>query len=197
MAEKQSKKLRSKAPFKIQDEDLKTPLHDEILLWLDTHVADLLGTLKGHRHEIAVHYHGLEVGQTVTTRVRFEVVKKEWQKPVVVDKSITGFVDLLVQFRAFPQAWETFVFDDRYKRPEIDLAQCQPQDEVHFLHPVVGFEVKASIASLGETIRHIRMLQVKRKGVPFCIVSPDDRFARTLEEQGIGFIQYPGRSMDP
>jgi hypothetical protein len=192
VAKQQSKKRTSTLPIAFTDDDLKTPVHDEIMLWLDANAERLLGAIQDHRHEIAVHYHGLEVGHTVTTCVRFEVVKKEWQKPIDVNKIATGYVDMYIKYRAFPQEWETFEFEDRFKRPEIDLAKCTPQDEIHFLQPFVGFEVKSSIASLGELIRQIRTYQIKFKGVPFHVVSPDDRFATILEEQGIGFIKYPG-----
>ena len=54
-----------------------------------------------------------------------------------------------------------------------------------------GFEVKPSIRSIGEVVRQIRMYQEFTKGTKWLVVSPDDRFANTLEEQGIGFLKAP------
>ena len=57
-------------------------------------------------------------------------------------------------------------------------------DERFFL-----FEVKTQIKSAGELIRQINYYKEYVRG-HYVVVSPEDKFARILKEQGIGFIPY-------
>ena len=144
------------ARFGFADADLKTPKHDEIMLWLDQHASDVVSAI---------------TGETV------KVTRKVWEKPVMSDKYMIGFVDLFA-----------FV-GSGYSNPALpnpSYKRCG-----------VCFEVKTLISSLGELIRQIRMYKeyIHKKaedwGYPlFVVVSPDARFADALRSQGIEFYHY-------
>lgn len=70
-----SNTLQSK--FGFQDEDLKTPKHDEIMLWLDNHLENIISKL--------------EDGE-------FYISHKIWEQPIVTGHNnfTIGFVDMYV-----------------------------------------------------------------------------------------------------
>jgi hypothetical protein len=143
------------ARFGFADNDLKTPRHDEIMLWLDQHIDEVSSAV---------------VGKAV------EITQKTWEKPVMADKYIIGFVDL---FAFAHKGYSDSHTPTGYKR----CGFC--------------FEVKTTIPSLGELIRQIRMYKeyIHKKaedwGYPlFVIISPDARFADALRSQGIEFYHY-------
>jgi len=69
-------------------------------------------------------------------------------------------------------------------------SQRMPRWLCHGSHHDWAFEVKTVIPSLGELIRQIKMYRAYDKS-KFFVVSPDDRFVKVLNEQGIGFLKYP------
>jgi hypothetical protein len=95
-----------------------------------------------------------------------------------MDRNYTiGFVDMSVEVSVFDLGYT-------YPRYEVHNAQWDVERTSQWIH----FEVKPSVTSAGEVIRQIRMYQSYLQG-EYCIVSPDDRFASILEDQGIGFIK--------
>lgn len=150
---------------RMADEDLRTPSHDAIMIWLQENILQVLGEISSsiERHP--------DLG--VVPTLNAEDITVKWESPVwgggylnsygerVGSRSIIGYVDM--------------------------LAECSRR--VYF--PDVAFEVKATIRSIGETIRQINTYRAHLKNIPFCIVSPDGRFRAILESQGILFVKAP------
>lgn len=95
----------------------------------------------------------------------FSAVQCEWEAPLTRGRgSIGGYVDLMIiGSNAFPFG-------------------------------VIGCEIKPRIPSAGDVIRQIQYYRTLECGrmslVEFCVVSPDDRYAKIFEDQGIHFIKY-------
>ncbi len=106
----------------------------------------------------------------------FTVIKKEWEY-VIKNKSKdpVGFIDMVVEIND-PRNLSLNGWKWEWTMSQSSWAVC--------------FEVKSVISSLGELIRQIRMYQ-SYFNTTYIVVSPDDRFAGTLKEQGIQFIKYP------
>jgi hypothetical protein len=174
------------------DRDILTDLHDQIMLWLDRNVETILSerfsdmfspqwkpdTVTGQLEQS-----GLELDELGEPPVRIVKFDKLWEYPITVksgrreDKYIIGFVDFLVNVY-YPQ------LTIRAKQWQIEYPTM-----IRF-----WFEVKTSIR-LGPLIRQIRAYQeFIGKETVFTIVSPDDRYADTLRDQGIGFLKYDPES---
>ncbi len=118
--------------------------------------------------------------------------KKIWESPIVSESARTartisqssytiGFVDMKVMYS---QPAFRVAYDNESTKVRFEVLQRGRSDTAYF-------EVKPSIPSLGEVIRQIRMYQTYTGHWPWFIVSPDDRFAEQLRDQGIGFVKVP------
>ena len=92
-------------------------------------------------------------------------VECRWEEPLTRERgSIGGYVDLMIVGSAA------------------------------FRYPVVGCEIKPRIYCVGDVIRQIRYYRTLnhelRHYVEYCVISPDDCYAKLLEDQGIRFIKY-------
>jgi hypothetical protein len=89
---------------------------------------------------------------------------------------------------------------------ELDLSKTQLEYAISDRNFIVGFvdiccpymvaiEVKTSISSVGDLIRQIQFYRNYLSGPRWIVVSPDDRPAAILKEQGIYFYKYqtPGQ----
>lgn len=155
-----AKTIQSK--FGFEDADLKTPQHDKIMLWLDEYVDEYLhGFYLNRWMQDDYLICGLEFPGIGR-------VDKTWEYPVVSGGKFTvGFVDM--RCRIDKPRWHS----ERVWTESIEIC----------------FEVKAVLPSLGELIRQIRMYKTYIQS-PFVVVSPDNRYEKTLLEQGIRFLQY-------
>lgn len=93
-----------------------------------------------------------------------------------------GFIDMSVQFEVFSLAMQ----DHRV----LENGEDQPKWTLRAERQWFYLEAKPTVPSLGEVIRQIRMYQSYARG-QFFIVSPDTRFRKQIESQGIGFIEVP------
>lgn len=173
--------------FGFMDEDNKTQKHDEIMLWLDKGVQNIIDSLFNKNWSQETRTWGQSQVDYYNDRHRdsremppfpprnFPVLKKDWEY-VLKNKSKDpiGFIDMVVEIH-YPHLtlnerdWRWDLIDNSIR---------------------VCFEVKSAISSLGELIRQVRMYQ-SYFDTTYIVVSPDDRFAGTLKEQGIQFIKYP------
>lgn len=155
--------LQQKMGF--SDADLKTSLHDEIMIWLDANISEIIDPImrKTFRPEIISL---LDSGQAYLELIKI------WEKPITTGKNnyIIGFIDFSL----------TCVVLTSKK----DLGSRE-----------FCFEVKSKIPSVGELIRQIHLYREYLPGKSFMIVSPDDRFKSVLESQKIGFIKYESKSI--
>ena len=157
------KAKQPQAWFGVDDPELKTPAHDALMLWIDEYICEIL---------VGV----LELAEEP------EIVKKEWEEPILNERGfVAGVPDLSVRIRHHPGTIEE---EDR----------------------VILVEAKPKIRSLGELIRQIRICnatgdfsryitRAARCGdylrPKWLVIASDDRFAKTIREQGILFHKSP------
>jgi hypothetical protein len=169
------------------DSDLKTPRHDEIMMWLDDHCEMVVNALVGNTWEEIESRSGYEkhhhksiseikcILKPIPICPRIRVLHKEWEFPVLKKtyhgNQPVGFIDLMAQIETYSlridfnkNSWQI------YKRRSEYL-----------------FEVKTSIPSAGDLIRQIRFYQTFREG-NYIVVSEDGRFKEVLLRNGIGWI---------
>ena len=135
------------ARFGFADEDLKTSLHDEIIIWCHKYAAQIF-TL------------ALRADALVKTEI------PKWECWLKNDKGfLVGAVDLAIR----GDFWCRTLF----------------------------VEAKGTIGTLGELMRQINLYRATdlnkwggSEKTAWLGVSPDDRFAAMLEEQGIHFLKY-------
>lgn len=60
----------------------------------------------------------------------------------------------------------------------------------------IGVEVKSKMPTLGELIRQIHFYSKYKSISKWIVVSPDDRYASLLKDQGIYFYKYHGLHFD-
>jgi|ERR1035437_3073311 hypothetical protein len=152
----------SQAWFGFDDPELKTPAHDALMLWIDEYICEILVEV-------------LELPEEP------EIVRKEWEQPILNERGfVAGVPDLIVKIRRCSGTREQ---EDR----------------------VILIEAKPKVRSLGELIRQIRICDAtgdfSRYVVraingdwirpKWLVIAPDDRFAKTIKEQGILFHKSP------
>jgi hypothetical protein len=189
--------------FGFSDGDLKTPMHDEIMLWLDSKVGEIyIPKLIGWNNNtlLEIEKFSLEYSQkhpewegfVIPDLVQPEITEKTWEFAISSGNYVIGFLDLFVKVEI--PGLNLFTGIGSYQ-PKVHI------DKRNTTHEIL-FEVKTSIPSLGELIRQIRFYQEylpdgkdMRAAVGFAdrkyiVVCPDDRFKEPLAQQGIGFLKY-------
>lgn len=116
------------------------------------------------QHDIPTDY------EKITKIVTIPEVKIIHEYPITngPNKFIIGFIDLRVHLS--------------YPELKTDYHICNESRYTIYI------EVKTTIPSYGELVRQMRMYQ--SDGVILLVVSPDDRFASALREQGIYFYKW-------
>jgi len=176
--------------FGFADTDLRTPKHDEIMLWLDQNIVSVIKELGFTKiKKSTVEWARKEGCPESLIREALDSTAKSindmtWEFPIKSRKSdfIIGFIDLRILFgRPSLHLWEKRGWALGSER------EC------------LYFEVKSKIESLGEVIRQIRMYQEYTNGRHihydmwpgyYVIVCPDDTFKDALRSQGIYFVKY-------
>ena len=114
------------------------------------------------------------------------VERKVWELPISSDSSgkfIVGFIDMYVACKV------PYLATNRYYDTAHDAGKnFIPKWIIDYRPMNLYFEVKTKISSVGETIRQIRTYQQYAKG-QFILVSPDETYKKTFEEQGITFLK--------
>lgn len=157
--------------FGFQDPDLKTPGHDEIMVWLDTYAETILQTIIPEEQwdDPDCPYPGWSL----------KVTGKHWEQPIADGKYVIGFVDMVVKYET-PSLGGTGTFMAGKERKQLEYPNHS-----------ACFEVKTSIPSIGELIRQINMYRKYEPWSTYIVVSPDNRFESILKSQGILFFQCP------
>jgi hypothetical protein len=195
--------------FGFVDSDLKTPKHDEIMIWLDAKMAEIVAKLEDQQWTQRLIEEVKERYQDFVRQNRVEPPKlgnppekppiheisKKWEHPITTgseNKFTVGFVDMAVSYSC-PSLSVTGLelkYDDRGRA--LGFKTTPSWQIIHCGTKKVFFEVKTSIKSIGELTRQIRMYQVHEKEARFIVVSPDDHAEKVLKSQGIGFLKYTG-----
>lgn len=143
------------------DTDKKKADHDKIQTWVYENI-------------------GIVINETVMAdnKLPYKIIKNEWEHPVVYTsgnyKLLVGFIDIFVRIGG------TFDAKGPY----------------NFNHTTLNVfvEIKTEIPSLGELIRQMRAYQTYvdhfENYTKYMVVSPDDRHAKILNEQGFYFYKY-------
>jgi len=187
--------IQQKLGFK--DDDLKTPKHDEIVLWVSGHALDIVTAIWGTRaqwtpEQICELNASLEEAYQPVERVimtdlpvrnPISVDKVKWEVPIMSDKYVVGFVDLMLKW-----SWDEVTIDTGGGWA-ISHPNAKVTWEVKRFSQVVCIEAKSSIPSLGELVRQIRLYEQYCEK-PYVVVSPDARYADVLKSQGIEFYHY-------
>ncbi len=113
-------------------------------------------------------------------------ISKVWEKPILSNNYKStytiGFVDMVVRYSTPSHIAR---YNTKTESVDFVVEQSDAQELTAY------FEVKPSVPSLGEVIRQVRMYQTHTGDASWFIVSPDDRFAEQLRDQGIGFVKVP------
>lgn len=186
-----AKTLQERMGFR--DDELTTPKHDEIMLWLDENaerlgvsIASQHGHHKSWAHMARFEYPELEECPSFRNN-QVKVIRRTWEQPIkAANEFIVGFVDMLIEI-------------DTTVRIGAGKKDGKPfwgwHDEPRKLKALV--EVKPTISSLGDLIRQVRLYESTNtsagmKGFSlayFYVCCPDNRFEKQLASQGIGFIK--------
>jgi hypothetical protein len=176
--------------FGFVDEDRKNPKHEEIMLWLDMEVENLIldfygrdWNYEGEQKKFFEYKSSYPEGapdEMPLLPPKLPIILKEmvWEKPLEAENDDpVGFIDLYVRhtvswvspYRLLHHGWGWHLIEE-------DHTSC--------------FVVKSFIHSIDEVIRQVQMYKSYEIS-DFWVVCPDDRFVDLLNEQGIGFIKYP------
>ena len=189
--------------FGFMDDDLKSASHDDIMIWLDCAIDDMLAQLVGYDdvwglNEFEFIYQDNNYPKWGSREKPFPdkqkvfnslflpdkpplvVTHKVWEQPISTEtqragqsKYVVGFADMLITYKP-----AQLIYD--LDSEELTIFNSYYEKRVFF-------EVKSFIPSLGELIRQIRMYQQYVSGEWF-VVSPDNKFKNQLKTQGIGFV---------
>jgi hypothetical protein len=208
MAEPKARTIQER--FGFLDPELKSPKHDEMMLWLDQNAMHVLHSVFPSWSKMVKYVKGRQLEQMIEEATRglpsytkeeimrlpipptpddwntleYWIQEKIWEKPIL-DRSFTiGFIDLAITIGL--TYWELRLTEPyNWNRRSWHWYKTTWKESFYF-------EVKPSIPSLGELIRQIRMYQSYAQEAIFVVVSPDDRFKETLAHQGIAFVKYTG-----
>ena len=177
MAKPKSQTIQQR--FGFMDKDLKSPKHDEIMLWLDDTVENHFNHLIAFSNEWQFNDFFVIEDEKELSDIQSEiifndtelpekpkltVVKKVWEYPISTKSGsntyIVGFADMRVDFI----------------EPSLSYYVKENKCQIYKERKSLFFEAKTEIPSLGELIRQIRMYQIYTNGKWF-VVSPDVKFA--------------------
>ena len=123
----------------------------------------------------------------------FEIECK-WEYQIMSGSYLIGFVDMGV-FCRIPKLMVGPAFQtDSLSQYRNSTARVYPDwrlvEHRDWPTKTILFEAKTVIPSLGELLRQINMYRAYN-GSPFYVVSPEDKFKKTLLEQQVGLVKYP------
>ena len=146
-------------PF--DDQDVKNPMHDTIMLWLDTHLETLLNRSI---------YPGMTPEQIDSFLENQAEIQKSWQQPILSSSGgVVGFIDMIVTYNradASDQISKVFFLD---VRTEI-VSLGQLIREVNAYKHYLGAEESWMYS--------------------YIVICPDEQHAKVLQAQGIDLWLY-------
>jgi hypothetical protein len=202
--------------FAWDDEEMKTPSHDKIMVWLHQNINEEVAKLYNVKNPMdeklyddatnqfelnlkarhpKLFYYLQENNFAISPpeiKPELTIVNTvEWERAVVSNKKyIVGYIDLFAKVDVF-YGWQIGI-----KNIESIIYNKECLDIDYFWMPkydlsCIYFEVKPKIKSLGETIRQVRKYQVYDRDGNYVLVSPDTRFKEILSHQGIPQVVVP------
>lgn len=189
------------------DDEVGSVKHDEICLWAYRHADEILRSVMPDLFDrpwdltAEVGIPSQEFSVAPARPLLDEFLAKNWRpNPRVVAKSIEPVLSYRTGHR---DAYERIVgYGDLLVELEIPfigpIYQGRPYDELvgfktvwqgKHLSPAMLIEAKSVLPTLGELMRQINLYRRAFRG-SVVVVSPDDRYASILEEQGVAFVKY-------
>jgi hypothetical protein len=195
--------------FGFQDKELATPKHDEIMLWLDENILEILYSFQWIKDDFIKKYNKESPnGQLSFTKYddtkkasflkekpslpefKINILNKIWEHPVhhiherqygQKEKGFCiGFIDFVVVFNIPCVFWSEGTTQYNHSELRWEIGQREIR---------INFEVKTGIPSLGELFRQIQMYR-SYVDSHFYVVCPDTRFEKQIVEQAVGFLKY-------
>lgn len=187
------------------DEDLKKPLHDDIIFWVESNASKIITSLlKIEKNWSKSDLDSYSIEKYVTPKIQNGYITKEevnkkfnqfistekeftinieksvWEYPIVqqnsygANKFIVGYVDLfLTANKLVIESDENINFKSSIRKRDFYV------------------EAKTEIKSLGELMRQLRTYKTYLDRYDkILIVCPDDKYQKTIEEQGFYFVKY-------
>lgn len=186
------------------DPDLKTPMHDEIMVWLDSWLRDWNNVqkvcdYKKHKEVFVENVQQIkEEYPTDYSENKYDGTtyrKIKWERPITgYNGYVHGFADLEMIIRRSRLSISNHTVMSPYDysfRDErrIDYIKAFEEGSICI---IFLFEVKSKIISLGDLIRQVQLYRSKVEEAKFYVVSPDVmKYKNVLKSQGIGCIEYP------
>ena len=99
---------------------------------------------------------------------------------------IVGYADLLIETQ-FPRVES--IYKKANSWDEFGIFESFELTWSSDRMPRILIEAKSVLPTVGELMRQIQLYRTAFRG-NFVVVSPDDRYAQILAEQGVTFIQY-------
>jgi len=178
------------------DPDLKTPMHDEIMVWLDSWIREWENIFKLRPNLVDMEKdfestveelikNNPNINKTFDSKLKRAIA---WEHPICgYNGYVHGFVDLRYTIR---QARLLIYKDFSYSYYPAPTYDKYSGEKLHHEHSI-SFEVKSKIYSVGELIRQVSLYRNKLKE-PFVVVAPDVmKYKDVLNSQRIGCIEYP------
>ena len=184
------------------DAEVALPKHDDICTWIYENADDVLRTLypehfdRDWKSSDFSHATGVETTDigaaflAATPRPNPKIVKKELE-PVLRSYSgynrnverIVGYGDVLLTYM-FPTVEN--IYDPKILSNRDAVIGYQISGDGY----QVLLEAKTVLPTLGELMRQLNLYATAFTGKQ-AVISPDDRYATILREQGYGFMTYP------
>jgi hypothetical protein len=209
-----AKTLQEKFGFK--DDDLKTPAHDAIMLWLDANlekivsiylkrywnteeirkIEEKLKELEKNKENILINGKNLDDIKNIENKIEklktYISIGQPPEKSIKIvkkiwERPIKAHNDFVIGFIDM----EVICYiPELFCYSEYDF----PKLAIDHIEYSLMLEVKTTIKSIGEVIRQIHLYKnyfrnYHNKMYEFIIVSPDDRYVDLLKSQDIGFVK--------
>ena len=100
---------------------------------------------------------------------------------------IVGYADLLIETevpRVYPKYKKAETWGGEYVFDGFGLGWTREREA-----PLILVEAKSVLSTVGELMRQIQLYRTAFKG-KIVVVSPDDKYANILTEQGVTFLKY-------
>lgn len=210
-----NKKQPYQSRLAFDDVDLKTPKHDEMMLWLDKQCREQLDKFvmpfvpspeklqqtiywqevaSSRELDDAVKAAAGALPDTTTPQLR----SITWELPMMNGTFIAGFIDLGVTVDVCTGFHITA--KRRYSGMPFEIAGSWQHA---FRRHQVLYEVKTAVPSIGELLRQLQFYRKCRsyhedERIPdrrFVVVAPkNEQVQDVLRTQGVGFLEYPGEN---
>jgi hypothetical protein len=172
------------ARFGFADPDLKMPMHDQIIRWLQDNTEDILMWLFKLNDRPRLLTSAANGGQ--------------WERPVRLTR--TGYKGS-VEFDGYPVGFVDFYVHYTIDMPasikQMPFAEQERWSKAFRDIPWhVVFEAKTKIESLGELFRQVKLYREGAigtqmvRGMAFVVVCPDATHEEIIEREGFRFLKY-------